>query len=325
MAADNPSLAATDEHHCHYVSSRGILKSVNTHIAIPKSSNRKIPLEFARRLNSKANVIYLNPEMLQSFVRFHLWRIRAPFSLVTGDSDMEISEKTLPRRTLNALLDNHFLSAWHAQNLNHKHEKLHLMPIGVDYHTLAPSTALGDIHEWGTRISPLKQEEELIKTRLEAGPLLGKDMKAFSNWHFAPERGNRRDCLEKFPKELASFQADFLPREASWRQNAQYAFTLSPTGNGFDCHRTWEALLLGTIPVVKSTPLDPLYEELPVVILDSWRAFTKDRMKREMDRALTGKFQFEKLTLDYWSRKISGETPFKTEPMGFEEFRLTEG
>ena len=31
---------------------------------------------------------------------------------------------------------------------------------------------------------------------------------------------------------------------------ASYAYVLSPPGNGFDCFRTWEALAVGTIPIV---------------------------------------------------------------------------
>ena len=46
----------------------------------------------------------------------------------------------------------------------------------------------------------------------------------------------------------------------------KYKFILSPPGAGFDCHRTWEALYLGAIPIVKTSSLDPLYKDLPVVI-----------------------------------------------------------
>ncbi|CAF4378106.1 unnamed protein product, partial [Adineta steineri] len=35
-----------------------------------------------------------------------------------------------------------------------------------------------------------------------------------------------------------------------YMRNRQYPFWLSPRGNGLDCHRTWEALYLDTIPIV---------------------------------------------------------------------------
>lgn len=47
-------------------------------------------------------------------------------------------------------------------------------------------------------------------------------------------------------------------------------FVLSPPGNGIDCHRTWEALYLGAIPIVKRKFWPFAHLDLPVVILDDW-------------------------------------------------------
>jgi hypothetical protein len=53
-------------------------------------------------------------------------------------------------------------------------------------------------------------------------------------------------------------------------------FVVSPHGNGLDCHRTWEALYLGVIPIVKTSSLDQLYEDLPVLIVDDWSDVTRE-------------------------------------------------
>ena len=42
-----------------------------------------------------------------------------------------------------------------------------------------------------------------------------------------------------------------LAPASHWLQHAHFAFVASPSGNGLDCHRTWEALLLRSIPIVK--------------------------------------------------------------------------
>ena len=39
-----------------------------------------------------------------------------------------------------------------------------------------------------------------------------------------------------------------------------HKFVLSPRGNGLDAHRTWEAMLVGAIPIVRASALNPLYE-----------------------------------------------------------------
>ena len=41
----------------------------------------------------------------------------------------------------------------------------------------------------------------------------------------------------------------------------KYKFILSPSGAGPDCHRTWEALYMGCIPIVISSSIKELYED----------------------------------------------------------------
>jgi hypothetical protein len=47
-------------------------------------------------------------------------------------------------------------------------------------------------------------------------------------------------------------------------------FVLSPPGNGPDCHRTWEAIYSGAIPIVKRDfwPFKTL--SLPVLVVNDW-------------------------------------------------------
>ena len=60
-------------------------------------------------------------------------------------------------------------------------------------------------------------------------------------------------------------------------------FVLSPRGNGLDCFRTWEALALGTIPMVKkSGPFDAMYEGLPVLLVSRWEDVTLELLQRTL-------------------------------------------
>jgi hypothetical protein len=47
-------------------------------------------------------------------------------------------------------------------------------------------------------------------------------------------------------------------------------YVLSPSGNGIDCHRTWEAMYLGAIPIVRRIHWPFNGENLPVIIIDEW-------------------------------------------------------
>ena len=55
-----------------------------------------------------------------------------------------------------------------------------------------------------------------------------------------------------------------------------YKFILSPPGTGIDCHRTWEAVLVGVIPIVLSSTLNELYYDLPIVVVDTYDIINED-------------------------------------------------
>ena len=47
-------------------------------------------------------------------------------------------------------------------------------------------------------------------------------------------------------------------------------FVLSPPGNGSDCHRTWEAIYSGAVPIVKREYWPFSHLELPVLVVEEW-------------------------------------------------------
>jgi len=90
-------------------------------------------------------------------------------------------------------------------------------------------------------------------------------------WHWA-------SMLEKPPNRVG---------EGSWTSSEKlhlyysqlkcHHFVLSPRGNGLDCYRTWEALALGVIPIVKRNgPFDRMYENMPVLLVNRWEDVTLD-------------------------------------------------
>ena len=100
--------------------------------------------------------------------------------------------------------------------------------------------------------------------------------------------------------------ADKTTPEGCWEAHRDYAFELSPQGNGLDCHRTWEALILNTIPIVRTSSLDPLYEGLPVVVVAEWADVTSARLaawRTELaplfDAALRGR-----LSTEHWVEAV---------------------
>ena len=79
-----------------------------------------------------------------------------------------------------------------------------------------------------------------------------------------------------------------------------HKFVLSPRGNGLDCHRTWEVLMLGRIPILKREgQLERLYKDMPVLFVDEWDDLLEVDLECFYNQTLfknQGRMYF-----DYWS------------------------
>ena len=86
----------------------------------------------------------------------------------------------------------------------------------------------------------------------------------------------------------------------------KHRFLISPSGNGLDTHSTWEALLSGCIPIVPKSALDPIFEDLPVWLVENWEDVTDENVNKKMEEltAPDKKYKWEKLFVQYWEQEI---------------------
>lgn len=105
---------------------------------------------------------------------------------------------------------------------------------------------------------------------------------------------------------------------------SRYLFAVSPPGNGWDCYRTYEWLLLGVIPIIEYRESAPkLFEGLPVVFIPHMvdKSMTKDTKTASLDKYINAARSFiasddfrsntfngwNKLFLRYWRRRVLQE------------------
>jgi hypothetical protein len=143
-----------------------------------------------------------------------------------------------------------------------------------------------------------------------AKPLSQREVKIYSNFHFNKQKDrkytyDRDDAIEKIPKDLIYYEPSPVSRKETHINQTKYAFVGSPHGNGLDCHRTWEALCLGCIVIIKSSPLDDLYDGLPVLIMREWSCITEGVLLNTIEKYKCMDFYYEKLSLNYWMSKIN--------------------
>ncbi len=85
---------------------------------------------------------------------------------------------------------------------------------------------------------------------------------------------------------------------------ASHKYTLSPPGAGPDCHRTWEALALGSIPIVLRSFATEILNDLPVLQVSSWTEIRQGVLVREYSRLVKRFKNLEKLQFNYWKERI---------------------
>ena len=122
--------------------------------------------------------------------------------------------------------------------------------------------------------------------------------------NFWKSYGERHYVHKLFRNQPYCYDAKPKPFDEYMREMAQYKFALSPSGLGPDCFRTWEALLVGTIPIVKSGGTDELYTGLPVLIVKDWREITPGFLEKKWHEFTNKKYDINKLYLEYWAQKI---------------------
>jgi hypothetical protein len=83
-----------------------------------------------------------------------------------------------------------------------------------------------------------------------------------------------------------------------------YKFSISPPGRGLDTHRAWESLMVGTIPIMMHTPLDELFENLPVIFVDDWNDVTEEFLLQKYEILKTKKYDFNICYCNYWVQYI---------------------
>lgn len=286
-----------------FVSSRGILKSCDYHSTKPQSgvhaSDQYPHYNVLKMMN--VPIIYICGSAIPHFINVLLPLLKAPFILVSGDCTETIPHDILNDIQFEKFINNPSLIHWFSQNMVIKHPKMTSIPLGLDYHTMTTKTV------WGPITSTHIQEENLNKIIETSNHFSKRQIKCYSNYHFQMKTRHgydRKDALKYVPKELVYYEQKRIPRIASWTKQKDFAFVISPHGNGYDCHRTWEALILGCIPIVKKSGIDVLYEDLPVLIVEKWEDVTLELLEKTIDNFKDKSFQYEKLTLHFWMKKI---------------------
>ena len=189
--------------------------------------------------------------------------ISSPYVLVTHNCDLGIPNDPRKANELEAgydyaaVLTESKILAWFGQNPNLIHHKIIPVPIGFSN----PKWGYSDGSHYRS-LAPL------------APDFLSPNRDCLLYAHFGGDNPEREKLKAHF--DWATWPVGRSSHKGFLEKMTRCKFVLSPPGNGIDCHRTWEAMAMGAIPIVQRfPPMDPLYANAPVLIVDKFTDVTQ--------------------------------------------------
>jgi hypothetical protein len=187
--------------------------------------------------------------------------------LITHNSDYSVD------RDIGRYLDSYPIRVVFSTNLELDDGRLRAIPVGI----ANPHWRHGD-------------SKTLLKVQASQPPKARLFDVSFS---VETNAGERAYCIEQ-----TGLRPDHSrPFAVYLRHLANAYFCISPRGNGIDCHRTWEALYLRTIPVVTRSLLTDQHPDLPIVVLDDWSEFRSIDFSPELYERTIGAWSSDVLSL----------------------------
>lgn len=225
----------------------------------------------------QGDTIFVEYQRLETF-RKMAPQIKFPYILITPNVE-NYSDNPLPGPH-SALLEEKNLAAWFLQNIDRPAtDRLIPIPIGLS----------NNFWNHGS-IEPTTHERDIL---------------AYLNFNIETNPIMRKTCLNYFSTQPWAHLAEPKAFSDYLSDLSRSHFVVSPPGSGPDCHRTWEALCAGCYPIVLSSTLNPLYEDLPVLIVDQWADVTCELLQRKMEEFANSQWNFDKIYIPYWFEKVS--------------------
>lgn len=226
------------------------------------------------------DIVFVKTDMLQSFFEKIHPKIPRSYILITHNSDEDASQRYRYH------LDEPKLLAWFGQNANFQHPKFYPIPIGI----ANTMFAFGDLKCFAKM---LEKKDQYPKQNL-----------LYAN--FTPDtHPDRYKLYHIFSlKDFCYFQKKRISLEEYLQDVLQSEYVLSPRGNGLDTYRTWESMLMGAIPIVQHSHLDPLFEDMRVLLVNDFCEITREFLEKQLLLLQLKPHNNEKLYLNYYYELI---------------------
>jgi hypothetical protein len=217
---------------------------------------------------------------------YELYDLRETPAIATGYSDYDVGSDELD------VVNIPTLKAWFANNINMRHPSLVAVPLGVPIEKYQPvqgnTRRLYDVSKQRTD----KREDKL----------------AYMNFKLDTFYEERKLVQDMFSNEdwVTTGIVDITEEgHRNYLENIRdHKFCFSPRGNGVDCHRIYECLYLGTIPIVKRAMALEQFSNLPILFIDRWSDLTPELLESTWKEYIDKEWDMSQVLVSYWNNVI---------------------
>ena len=243
--------------------------------------------------------------------------IKVPFIIISAESDFTVPYINYSNKNelCKTILDNENLIRWYSINVDYNHPKLIPIPIGIPKHipyyfnghmgwSLNTDEKMMESVTNNLNFLSLKSKENFVNK--EKNLLFCKMTISNTDNVFHQFKSIRQESITKLIQKGFILDNSLVNWDNYILSLKNSKFCLSLPGSGIDCYRTWEALTVGVIPIVIRSGICPLYEDLPVLIIDDIDEITHEFLNKKFDEITENieKYNWKKLTSSYWINKI---------------------
>lgn len=212
-------------------------------------------------ISKKPKIIFLKTDWMEDFKQKVLPQIDYNFKLITHNGDWPVTSNNID------LLEDPRLIKWYGMNCQIKHPKLQPIPIGIANEQL-----------------PHGNKDELLEIINTDIP---KIHLCYSNFDITTNFLRRPEIYEIIKtKTFVDIETQKLPYKQYLTKLKSYKYVISPPGNSIDCHRIWESIYLGVIPIVEKHLAMEYFYDLPILFIDSFNDVTLELLNTFYDEII---------------------------------------
>lgn len=205
--------------------------------------------------------------------------------IITHNSDYTTSDALKLYNNKDIFYNNKNL-IWFSQNVDIDHPRIKSLPIGLEN-----SQWFKDLQK-ENKIANIGVVEKRFLSIAKFNPHTYPDRKKILKYY-----QDTNWCLTE--ATINGYNFDSYLSELS-----QSITCISPRGNGIDTHRTWEALYVGTIPIIEDCINIRFYKDLPIIIVDDFLKLTPELIIDEINKLKIKKLNYSLLDFNYWLNYI---------------------